>query len=169
MLHVFCMLTERGHPSYRLSHSFSASSLRLDTLGTCLIYSGSFVGLDLECQPEQTYSSDISSQLAEQSSDLVGLCKDMIPSMSPFFMSVLISLEMYADVFATPQVSNVPTFNLDYKCNTFKWIMHQSNVINMDKTFCSLWLSFFFSLMSDGRLCFIKFSFRLLRISIINQ
>lgn len=38
----------------------------LATLGTCLIYSGSFVGLDLECQLEQPYSLDISSQLAEQ-------------------------------------------------------------------------------------------------------
>lgn len=161
------MLTERGHPCYTSSQFLS---LGLDTLGTCLIYSGSFVGLDLEYQPEQTYSLDISSQLAEQWSDLVGQCKDMISSMSRFFMSVLISLEMYADVFATPQVSNVQRSILIINVNTFKWIMHQSNVINMDKTFCSLWLSFFFSfLMSDGRLCFLKFSFRLLRISIINQ
>ncbi len=62
----------------------------LATLGTCLIYSGSFVGLDLECQLEQPYSLDISSQLAEQWPNLVGQCKDKISSMSCFFVSVLI-------------------------------------------------------------------------------
>lgn len=50
----------------------TVSQPRLGTLGTCLIYSGSFVGLDLECQLEQPNSLDISSQLADQWSDLVG-------------------------------------------------------------------------------------------------
>lgn len=84
----------------------TVSQPRFATLGTCLIYSGSFVELDLECQPEQPYSFDISGQLDEQWPDFVGQCKDMISLMSRFFMSVLISLEMH--------------MHLDYKSNYLK-------------------------------------------------
>ena len=72
----------------------TVSQPQLRTLGTCLIYSGSFVGLDLECQLERPYSLDISSQLADQWSDLAAQCKDKISSMSRFFMSVLISIKI---------------------------------------------------------------------------
>lgn len=45
---------------------FSSFSASIDILGACLIYSHTYAGLDLECQLEQPYSLDISSQLAEQ-------------------------------------------------------------------------------------------------------
>lgn len=62
------MLT--GEDEGAASNFPTASQSCVGTRGTCLIYSGSFVGLDLECQLERSNSSDISSQLADQWFDL---------------------------------------------------------------------------------------------------
>lgn len=45
-------------------------------------------------------------------------------------------MRFYAYVLATLQASN--GYVRYYKCNNFKWIMHQRNTINIDITFCFL-------------------------------
>lgn len=87
-LNVSIMLTGEDEGE---RYDFPTVSLpQLGAPGTCLIYSGSFVGLDLECQPELPYSLDISSQLADQRSDFTGQWKDKISNES--FLNVCTNL-----------------------------------------------------------------------------
>lgn len=50
-----CCQGEKIHVKKENADFPTVSQLWLGTLGTCLIYSGSFVELDLECQLEQPY------------------------------------------------------------------------------------------------------------------